>query len=233
MAAFTDGSLPLDTSGRPVDGVYVPGVGTVAQQGVSNATDSSGTPYAATAVQLQAGTNTAGSFVINNGTKATYTYTISATAPYATPTDYVVIRGTASKIVKIVRVEISGAATAATEVIYTLKKHTIANTSGTATNPTPTQHDSNDTAASATVLLYSVAPTIDNSATIWRNVRLTLAVAPAATSVAPDRYVYDYRAEIGEPLTLRGVAQEFALNLGGGALPSGAVLDVAVTWTEE
>lgn len=233
MPAFTDGALPRDTTNWPAEGVYVPGIGTVAQQGAVNATDSSGTPYAATAVQLQAGTASVGSVVINNGTKATYTYTVSATAPYATPTDYIVIRGTASKVVKIVRVEISGAATAATEVIYTLKKHTIANTSGTATNPTPTQHDSNDAAASATVLLYSVAPTIDNSATIWRNVRLTLAVAPAATTVAPDRFVYNYGAEVGEPIVLRGVAQEFALNLGGGALPSGAVLDVAITWTEE
>lgn len=233
MTYSTDGSLPQDTQGHPAQGVYVPNIGTVAQQGIVNNTDGNGQAYAAEAVQLIAGTASVGSIVTNNGTKATYTYTISATAPYATPADYIVIRGTASKTVRIVRVEISGAATAATEVIYTLKKHTIANTSGTATNPTPVQHDSNDAAASATVLLYSAAPTTDASATIWRNVRLTLAVAPAATTVAPDRFIYNYGAEIGEPLTLRGVAQEFALNLGGGALPSGAVLDVAITWTEE
>src|SRR5262249_44379158 len=45
--------------------------------------------------------------------QAAYTYAISATAPYATPTDWVVIRGSATKTVKIVRVELSGAATAA------------------------------------------------------------------------------------------------------------------------
>lgn len=171
--------------------------------------------------------------VITNGQKPTYTYAISATAPYSSPTDWIVIRGSASKTIKIMRVEVSGAATAATEVIATLKKHTIANTSGTSSNPTPVQHDSNDPAAAATVLLYSVAPTVDASATIWKNVRMTLAVAPAATTVAPDRFVYDILAAPYEPLILRGVAQELALNFAGAAVPSGGVYDVAITWVEE
>lgn len=165
--------------------------------------------------------------------KPSYTYAISATAPYATPTDWIVIRGSATKTVKIVRIEISGAATAATEVIFTLKKHTVANTSGTATNPTFMQHDSNDAAATALILLYSVAPTIDSSATIWKSVRLDLAVAPAATTNAPDRYIYNYAAEPYEPLVLRGVAQEFAINFASAAVPSGGVYDVAITITED
>jgi|SRR5581483_2350353 len=164
---------------------------------------------------------------------ATYTYAISATAPYATPQDWIVVRGSATKTIKIVRIEISGAATAATEVLFTFKKHTVANTGGTSTTPTPMQHDSNDAAASATVLLYSVAPTIDASATIWKTVRMTLAVAPAATTVNPDRYVYNVGADPFEPLTLHGVAQEFAMNFGGSAVPSGGVYDVAIVWTEQ
>lgn len=184
-------------------------------------------------VGLNTGSNTIGSVSSVSGTKATYTYAVSATAPYATPTDWIVIRGSGTKTVKILRIEISGAATAATEVIFTLKKHTVANTSGTSTTPTPMQHDSADSAASAVVLLYSVAPTIDATATIWKNVRLTLAVAPAATTVAPDRYVYDYGVESYEPLTLRGVAQEFAINFGGSAVPSGGVYDVAIVFSEE
>lgn len=166
------------------------------------------------------------------GSQATYVYAISATAPYATPTDWIVIRGSGSKTIKIVRIEISGAATAATEVIFTLKKHTIANTAGTSTTPTPMKHDSNDGAATATVLLYSAAPTIDASATIWKTVRMTLAVAPAATSVTPDRYVYDYGDQPYAPLVLRGVAQEVAINFAGAAVPAGGVYDVAITWVE-
>jgi hypothetical protein len=184
-------------------------------------------------VGLNTGTNTIGNVVSVSGTRATYTYAISATAPYATPTDWIVIRGSATKTVKILRIELSGAATAATEVIFTLKKHTVANTGGTSTTPTPMQHDSADGAATAVALLYSVAPTIDATATIWKNVRMTLAVAPAASTVAPDRYIYDYGVEPYEPLTLRGVAQEFAINFAGAAVPSGGVYDVAIVFSEE
>ena len=170
---------------------------------------------------------------IIDGLRATYTYAVSATAPYATPTDWIVIRGHATKIVKIRRIEISGAATAATEVIFTLKKHTVGNTGGTSTNPTPIKHDSADSAAGATILLYSVAPTIDASAAIWKTVRMTLAVAPAATADLPDRYVYQYVPGPDGPLTLRGVAQEFAINFAGAAVPTGGVYDAAITFSEE
>lgn len=233
MTSATDGALPQDTRGVPATGVYVPNIGTVALQGIVNNVDSTGTPYAQQVVQLASGLNLEGYVAINSGLKATYTYAISATAPYATPQDYIVITGSATKTIKIVRIELSGAATAATGVIYTLKKHIVANTSGTATNPTPMKHDSSDGAASATVSLYSVAPTTDATATIWKTVRVDLVVAPAAQAYVTDRYVYDYKAQIDEPLTIRGIAQEFALNLGGAAIPSGAVLDIAVTWTEE
>lgn len=173
------------------------------------------------------------SFIKDAGrSDATYTYAISATAPYATPTDWIVLRGSATKVVRLQRIEFSGAATAATEVIFTLKKHTIANTSGTSTSPTPMQHDSADGVATATILLYSVAPTIDASATIWKTVRMTLAVAPAATTVAPDRYIYNASADLCEPLTLRGVAQEFAINFGSAAVPSGGVYDVVLVFSE-
>lgn len=187
-------------------------------------TDANGVPIGSTnpePVQIVSGTQ-----------NATYTYAVSATAPYATPTDWIVIRGSATKTVKILRVELSGAATAATEVVATLKKHTVANTLGTSTNPVPMQHDSNDGVATALVLLYSVAPTIDASATIWKTIRLDLDIAPAASAVIPDRYVYDLGASPYEPLTLRGVAQELAINFAGVAVPSGGVYDLAIVWSE-
>jgi hypothetical protein len=184
--------------------------------------------------QKQRVTNNGAAVTTNyGGVKATYTYAISATAPYATPTDWIVIRGSATKTVKIQRVEISGAATAATEVLLALNKHTVANTVGTSTTPTPMQHDSADGAATAVVLLYSVAPTINGSAAFWKVVRMTLAVAPSATAVNPDRYVYSYASEPYEPLTLHGVAQEFAINFAGAAVPTGGVYDIAISWSEE
>jgi|SRR6266850_2102129 len=233
MSGFTDGALPQDTRGVSSDGVYVANIGTVAQQGVNVQTDSSGQAYATTSVQLASGTSLAGQVAVSSGLKATYTYAISATAPYATPTDWIVIRGSATKTIKIIRIEISGAATAATEVLFNFKKHTVANTGGANTTPAPMQHDSNDGVSTAVVFLFSGAPTIDASATIWKNIRLDLDIAPAASAAAVDRYVYNYGAETSEPLTLRGIAQEFAINYGGVAVPSGGVYDVAITYTEE
>lgn len=217
---------PIDGNGRTIEATSWDPINhqsTIQQSGPGVADTSNPNVFYAPAAEFNTG-----------GIKATYVYAISATAPYATPTDWIVIRGSATKTVKILRVEISGAATAATEVIFTLKKHTISNGStGTSTNPTPMQHDSADAAATALVLLYSAAPTIDTSATIWKTVRMTLAVAPAATTVAPDRFVYNYAAEPYEPLVLRGVAQEFAINFAGAAVPSGGVYDVAITFSEE
>ncbi len=166
-----------------------------------------------------------------DGLKATYRYAIQATAPYASATDWIVLRGSASKTVRITHIELSGAATAATEVIMLLKKHTVANTGGTFTNPTPTLHDSTNGVSIATVLLYSVAPTIDGTATIFQLVRLTLAVAPAATANLVDRFILDYGNRPAQALVLRGAAQELALQ--PGTIPSGGVYDVVIEWTEE
>lgn len=52
MTQSTDGQLPADTLGYRAEGVYVPGLGTIAQQGVLNGTDSGGQAYAATGTAL-------------------------------------------------------------------------------------------------------------------------------------------------------------------------------------
>jgi hypothetical protein len=223
MANLT-GASQLDVTGIPTGSLKVPGVTLLkAIQGGALFTDSLGDDSAPIRIE------------VTPGSKATYTYTISATAPYATPTDWVVIRGSATKLVKVVHIEYSGVATAATAGnIILIKKHTIANTAGTSTNPAFIKHDSSDGAATALVLLYSVAPTVDASAAIWKTVRLTYGlVAAAAGTWAQDRYVYDYGAEGYEPLTLRGVAQECAFNFNSVAIPSGGVYDLSITVTEE
>jgi hypothetical protein len=217
------GSQVTDSSNIPGPNVYVPGVGFKMMQGGTAFTDASSNDSAPVRMEIV------------GCSKATYTYTISATAPYATPTDWVVLRGSATKLIKIMRIEYSGVATAATAGnIILIKKHTIANTAGTSTTPAFIKHDSNDGAGTGVILLYSVAPTIDASAVIWKTVRLTYGlVAAAAGTWAQDRYVYDYSAEAHEPMTLRGVAQELAFNFNSVAIPGGGVYDLSVTWSEE
>ena len=126
-------------------------------------------------------------------------------------------------------------ATAATAGFkFTINYHTVANTGGTSTNPTPQQHDSTDGAATALVLLYTAAPTISGTASIWKTVYQTAGlVAQAAGTWAQDRYIYQYDDEPYEPLTLRGVAQECAINFNSVALAAGQTNSYMITWTEE
>jgi hypothetical protein len=223
MANLT-GASQLDSGGIPTGSVKVPGVTALkAIQGGAVYTDTLGDDSAP--IRSEAASSS----------KATYTYTISATAPYATPTDWVVLRGSATKTVKVVRIEYSGVATAATagNVVF-IKKHTVANTAGTSTTPAFIKHDSSDGAGTAVILLYSAAPTIDATATTWKTVRITYGlVAAAAGTWAQDRYVWEYGQEPYEPMVLRGVAQELAFNYNSVAIPSGGVFDLSVTWVEE
>lgn len=216
------GSTPRDSGNIPLGCVGVPGDTTPQQlQGGKEYTDANSNITAP------------GVFCLSDGWKATYVYSAQTGTPVATATDVVVLRGSATKTIRVTRIELSGQATAATEIILLLKKHTIANTGGTSSTPVPTKYDSNDGTATATVLLYTANPTVDASATIFRVVRLTLAVAPAATANLNDRYLLDLGARPAEALVLRGVAQELAVNLNGVAVPAGENLDVTIEWTEE
>ena len=222
MAGF--GATPVGSDGIPLGCVISPGDPTPRPlQGGDEYTDSQGNISAPAAV-----TNV-------GGMKSTYVYSIFATAPYATPTDWIVLRGSATKLIKVVRIEFSGAATAATAgIVFTIRKHTIANTGGTQTQPTLLQLDSLDPAPTATLRLYSAAPVIDASAQVWKVVRTTLTiVAQTASNVVPDRFVWDYNDAAYEPLTLRGVAQECAINFNGAAIPAGGVYDYSICWCEE
>ena len=216
------GTTPTDANNIPLGSVYVPGTGLKALQGGKLFTDASSNDSAPVRME------------ITPSSKATYSYAVTATAPYATPTDWIVIRGSATKLVKITRFEFSGVATAATSIVFTLRVHTTANTAGTSTNPTPIQHDSSDAAATALVLLYSAAPTISGSpGPLLTTVRYDLAVLPAASAVVTDRYVLEMGNTGYEPVVLRGVAQEFAINFAGAAVPSGGVYDTRIVWSEE
>jgi hypothetical protein len=215
------GNIPPDGANIPMSAVVVPGTAApVALQGGTKFTDSLGNDSAPARAEL------------TPGSKATYSCAFQTGTIAATATDIALLRGS-SKLIKVLRVEVSGAATAATEIVCFLKKHTIANTAGTSSTPTITKHDSADGAVTGSVLLYTANPTIDASATFLRNIRMTLAVAPAATTVNPDRYIATFGVDGGEPLVLRSSAQELALNLNGVAVPAGEILDILFVWTEE
>ena len=216
------GASQWDVNGTPAGSAKVPGVTPLkAFRGGKIRTDAAGDDSVALMAEM------AGS------TKATYTVLITATAPYATPTDWVVLRGSATKVVTVVRTSFTGFATAATNILFTYKKHNIANTGGTSTTPAVIKRDTGDGAATASILLYSAAPTIDASAIIVENIWTQLAVTMATASALPTPVVHEYSLGAYEPWVLHGIAEEFAINFAGVAVPAGGLYTYEITFSEE
>lgn len=165
--------------------------------------------------------------------RPTFAYSIIGLAPAATPTDIVTFKGAAGKIIQLRRLVISGLATAAGQMTVSLLKRTVANTGGTSTAPVPTQADASANGASAVVLTqYSVNPATLGAGTILRQRRLFLQLA---ASGAPDRIAWDFGdiARGTMSLRLNGASEWWAINMNGGAVPAGGVIDVEAEWTEQ
>ncbi len=169
--------------------------------------------------------------VNTEGTKATYSVVIPDAVPPATATDFITLVGSASKTIRITRIEIEGDATAAALADIYVYKRTAADTGGTATQPAITYHDSTDAAPTAVANLYSVLPTGLGAGTLARAGRLYL---PAAgTPTGANIKLFDFSVRNEKALVLRGVAQSMAINWGGAAVPAGTSLYITISFTEE
>ncbi len=165
--------------------------------------------------------------VNNEGTKGTFSAASVSFTPVATATDFWQIVGSGTKTVRVIRVQISGIATSAATNDVLLIKRTTANTGGTSASVSIAQHDSNDSAATATVNSYSVNPTTGTGVAI-RGAKLNLGAAGSAGSI-----VWDFTGRNDKALVLRGTAQSLNLNWNGNAVPSGTSLDIDIEFTEE
>ncbi len=132
-----------------------------------------------------------------------------------------------------IRAESAGSTKATYTILYTYKTHSIADTGGTSTSPAAIQRDSSDAAPTATIFLYSAAPTINASAIIVENIWTQLAVTMTTASALPLPVVHEYGLGPYEPWVLRGVAQEFAINFNSVAVPAGGLYTYEITWSEE
>ncbi len=166
--------------------------------------------------------------VSTESSKATYSVGILGFTPVATPTDFFMIIGSATKTVRVLRIVISGWATAAISIDIALIRRSTASTGGTPTNPTIAQHDSNDSAATAVVSSFAANPSLGSTAGTMRTKKLNLGAAGAAGEI-----VWDFSNRNDKAVVLRGIAQSLNLNWNGAAVPSGTLLDMYVEFTEE
>lgn len=157
--------------------------------------------------------------------------------PASSATDIACITGSATKVVRVQSVRVSGTAGTLVTLPVLLNKHTVANTSGTAAVttalPVPVTFDTGTAttaSATATTTAYTANPTIDSTA-LQVDV-MTASFNVTSALVAGNPAFFDYRTRnFMEAPTLRGIAQQLCVNLGGITVSSG-LLAVSFSWTE-
>jgi hypothetical protein len=160
--------------------------------------------------------------------KQTYSSVNAAFAPAASATDVFTITGSATKIVRILRIYFSGVQTTGGNIPIGIIKRSTANTGGTSAAVTAVPLDSNNAAATATVLSYTANPTLG---TLVGTVRAARVFIPATTG-SPILQVFEFQNDGTQALILRGTSQVAAISLNGNTIAGGSVC-IGIDWVEE
>lgn len=170
------------------------------------------------------------------------TYAASSTfTPAATPTDLVIIEGSATKTVRVVSFVISTTNTAAGSQQFFLVKRSAADTTGTFVAATAVPLDSNDAAATVNRVGHFTANPGALGAAVGtiqtKRVASPAAVPGSFAGVKEDAGVdmlgFAPNSLLDQLVTLRGVAQCLALNFNGAALVAGQTHAYTIVWIEE
>lgn len=170
--------------------------------------------------------------VQSEGIKTTYRYSILGFAPVATPTDVLEIQGSATKTLRVRRIEITGIATAAGNMPVQLIRRSVAD--ATSLVRTAIVALKTDTAfAAATAVVSSIGTA--NPGSLGTQVggigaagRVCLSASGTGLGVMPLVWSFDVAAVV-----LRGVADFIYLNMNGAALPAGSAFDITITIEED
>jgi hypothetical protein len=168
-----------------------------------------------------------------DGIQCAYRYAEIAFSMVATPTDVLVIQGSATKTVRIRRIFLSGAATAAANMPFTIVRRSTAGTLGSAvlTAVAAAQEDINNAAPTAVVSTVGTANygTVGTSAGIIAAGRLGMPALASGVAFTP----FDLDLRLGKSIVLRGTLDFVCVNFGGTAIPSGGVLDFSIELEED
>lgn len=196
-----------------------------------------------TKVRLRAATFTSGTinailtatqptFYQNNvlRTKNTYSSTTVGLATALTATDIYTITGSATKTVKINKIRISATRSTSTTNDVLLIKRSTANSGGTSTNEAEIPLDSQNSAASATVLSYTANPTLGTTVgTLRANKQFVNSLGSGPSDIV--EWVWDLAGN-SQPVTLRGINDVLAINLNGATITTPSYT-IYCEWTEE
>lgn len=235
--AYLGASIPYTFNGTTWD----------RNRSIINATDSTGTGITAAGILAQLddtspGTVTENQFgnvrmdpmrqlrVNTEGGKATYT-AAGQISVASSATQILSLYGSASKTVRITRIELSSYATATGTVPLQIIKHSAVASGGTSGAGTAVPHDSGNAAATGTVLAYTANPTPGASV---GNIVFNEWSIPAlsASAFGGNPVKFDFTTRNGQGIVLRGTAQGISVQLSGASL-AGQVVGYTIEWTEE
>lgn len=167
----------------------------------------------------------------------TYRYCQIAFAMVATPTDALVIQGSATKTVRVKRIKITGQATAQGSMPVQLIRRSTAGTLGSAvlTAVTAGKHDTSDIAGTAVVSTVGTAnyTTVGTTAGTVEVGRLGMSALATGTAGDGQAVVWDYSTRMDKAMVLRGATDFLCVNFNGAAIPSGGVVDFTVELEED
>jgi hypothetical protein len=169
--------------------------------------------------------------VVKTATGTVYHFAGSALSPVATPTAIVVVKASATKTVWLHRVFLQGAATAAGTMPCLITKRTTDGTPGSAALAAITAaKGTNDAANTGSVSTVGTA----NYTTLGTANGVVAAGRVEMTALATGVAAVPFLWEAEKPIPLlQGSTEEFTIELGGAAVPSGGVIDWQVVTEEE
>jgi len=145
-----------------------------------------------------------------------------------------VIQGSATKVVKILKIRLDFTQTTAGNNSFYLKRYSTADTDGTSVAESSFPFDVANAAATATVKSYTANPTLG---TLTGSLDVTFIGVPTngapSSAVGTTSYFWDFTNNQGSPIVLDGVADQIAINFNGAAKPGGLQIAVFVMFTEE
>jgi hypothetical protein len=168
-----------------------------------------------------------------DGYKATYSAAKQGLVTAASATDIFTLTGSATKTVRVTRVEVSGVATTILDTSVQLIVRTTADTGGTGATVPAVAHDQNSSPATAVATAYTANPTInDASPKPIRSSKILFNLAAPTAGSESGRLVEDFGDRPSQAVVLRGANQQLAVNLNGITI-QGPSVDISVEWTEE
>ncbi len=166
-----------------------------------------------------------------DGVKTTYSASINDLTTSALPTDIVEFKGSSTKTLRITQIIISGTQnTSASRDVFLIKRSS-ADSGGTSTNAVAIPHDSNNTAATAIIKVYTVNPSgLGTSVGIIRTQRIQLLATNVTTAL--DKIIWDFGTRPAQALVVRGTSESIVINLNG-VTSANDIFDIIIEWTEE